>query len=224
LELGKGLSAVYGASLRLAHVAQAQQVTQLQEVFDTTTTSSTAPPQAAEAKRQAAVQGEDDARDWEAEMVSKQRCLQFCMAWHLRKPQNPGFFHHHQQEELMKLVALLPQTVRSVVESHPQMPELLEVGAACNTSVQMQMYGRPQQAFMSAPPVAGSDAARIQHSWHTLLILQPARSSGVDLGQQVVMDLGRPPLARFPDGDVRLSESPITQADLDYAVSQVRGS
>lgn len=30
----------------------------------------------------------------------------------------------------MKLVALLPQSVRSVVESHPQMPELLEVCAA----------------------------------------------------------------------------------------------
>ena len=36
------------------------------------------------------------------------------------------------------------------------------------------------------------------------------------------MDLGRPPLARFASGDVRLSEQPILQEDLEYAVSQVR--
>lgn len=38
---------------------------------------------------------------------------------------------------------------------------------------------------------------------------------------QVVMDLGRPPLARFPSGDVKLSTDPITQEDLDFAVRQV---
>ncbi len=36
------------------------------------------------------------------------------------------------------------------------------------------------------------------------------------------MDVGRPPLARFPGGDVRLSEAVITYADLDTAVTKVR--
>lgn len=35
------------------------------------------------------------------------------------------------------------------------------------------------------------------------------------------MDVGRPPLARFPAGDVRLSETLITYADLDEAVAKV---
>jgi stage III sporulation protein SpoIIIAA len=39
---------------------------------------------------------------------------------------------------------------------------------------------------------------------------------------EVVMDLGRPPLARFPGGDARLGEGVITGADLEYAVAQVR--
>lgn len=38
---------------------------------------------------------------------------------------------------------------------------------------------------------------------------------------EVVMDVGRPPLARFPAGDVRLSEQLITYADLDLAVAKV---
>lgn len=35
------------------------------------------------------------------------------------------------------------------------------------------------------------------------------------------MDLGRPPIARFPSGDVKLSPEPITTEDLHYAVGQV---
>ncbi|GLC40671.1 hypothetical protein PLESTM_001099900 [Pleodorina starrii] len=66
-------------------------------------------------------------------------------------------------DELMKLVQLLPSSVRSALEDHPDMLELLEV----------------------------------------------------------VMDLGRPPLARFPSGDVKLSQQPITAEDLDFAVRQV---
>lgn len=40
---------------------------------------------------------------------------------------------------------------------------------------------------------------------------------------EVVMDLGRAPLARFPgSGDVVLSSEIISHGDLEYAVSQVR--
>lgn len=38
---------------------------------------------------------------------------------------------------------------------------------------------------------------------------------------EVVLDLGRPPLARFPSGDVELSDCPITFQDIEYATSQV---
>ena len=36
------------------------------------------------------------------------------------------------------------------------------------------------------------------------------------------MDLGRKPLARFPQGDQEISDERITQADLQLAVSQAR--
>ncbi|CAN0927473.1 Protein SEEDLING PLASTID DEVELOPMENT 1 [Linum grandiflorum] len=38
---------------------------------------------------------------------------------------------------------------------------------------------------------------------------------------EVVLDLGRPPLARFPSGDFVLSDSAITSQDLQFAASQV---
>ena len=38
---------------------------------------------------------------------------------------------------------------------------------------------------------------------------------------EVVMDLGRPPLARFPGGDARLSEAPVTADDLAQACAKV---
>lgn len=39
---------------------------------------------------------------------------------------------------------------------------------------------------------------------------------------EVVMDLGRKPLARFPSGDFFLSDCPITVQDLEHATSQVK--
>lgn len=41
---------------------------------------------------------------------------------------------------------------------------------------------------------------------------------------EVVLDLGRLPYARLPQGDVRLSESPVTQSHLEAAVALVRHS
>lgn len=38
---------------------------------------------------------------------------------------------------------------------------------------------------------------------------------------EVVMDLGRKPLARFPAGDFVLSDCPITVQDIEFATSQV---
>jgi len=55
-------------------------------------------------------------------------------------------------------------------------------------------------------------------------VARAPRSAGGALRPQVlevVMDVGRPPLARIPAGDVRLSEAVITYADLDTAVAKV---
>lgn len=38
---------------------------------------------------------------------------------------------------------------------------------------------------------------------------------------EVVMDLGRPPIARFPTGDWVISETPVSHEDLRLAVSKV---
>ncbi|KAF2925281.1 hypothetical protein DAI22_06g039900 [Oryza sativa Japonica Group] len=67
------------------------------------------------------------------------------------------------EEEMRRLLELLPGELRRRVEGHPELPALVEV----------------------------------------------------------VMDLGRPPLARFPSGDFLLSQSPISFDDLRHATSQV---
>uniref|UniRef100_A0ACD6A565 Uncharacterized protein n=1 Tax=Avena sativa TaxID=4498 RepID=A0ACD6A565_AVESA len=67
------------------------------------------------------------------------------------------------EEELGKLLELLPVELRQRVEDHPELPALVEV----------------------------------------------------------VMDLGRPPLARFPSGDFLLSEHPISFDDLQHATAKV---
>lgn len=38
---------------------------------------------------------------------------------------------------------------------------------------------------------------------------------------EIVMDLGRQPEGRFPDGEVILSDSPVTYADLEYVVERI---
>ncbi|KAG8076771.1 hypothetical protein GUJ93_ZPchr0006g42899 [Zizania palustris] len=67
------------------------------------------------------------------------------------------------EEELRRLLELLPGELRRRVEGHPELPALVEV----------------------------------------------------------IMDLGRPPLARFPSGDFLLSDRPISFDDLRHATSQV---
>uniref|UniRef100_A0A803MZN4 Uncharacterized protein n=1 Tax=Chenopodium quinoa TaxID=63459 RepID=A0A803MZN4_CHEQI len=42
----------------------------------------------------------------------------------------------------------------------------------------------------------------------------------LDKLMEVVMDLGRNPIARFPSGDFELSDCPITFQDLEFATSQ----
>lgn len=52
--------------------------------------------------------------------------------------------------------------------------------------------------------------------------LQRAVSSQPDEGLlEIIMDLGRLPEARYPDRSVKLSEQPVTHADIDHVVAQV---
>jgi hypothetical protein len=76
-----------------------------------------------------------------------------------RDPKNPIF-----EEELSQLLNLLPGTIRTRVEEHPERDRLIEI----------------------------------------------------------VLDLGRKPMARFPSGDVYLSEDNVTSDDIELAVSKVR--
>ncbi|KAJ4837379.1 hypothetical protein Tsubulata_006279 [Turnera subulata] len=75
----------------------------------------------------------------------------------------PGADDDEFEEELGRLLAVLPEGMRRRVREHPEVGDLVEV----------------------------------------------------------VMDLGRKPLARFPSGDFVLSDCPITLQDLDHATSQV---
>lgn len=47
--------------------------------------------------------------------------------------------------------------------------------------------------------------------------------SNEEIGEliEIVMDLGRQPLARFPSGDWLIAEEPVTREDLEYAISKV---
>lgn len=57
---------------------------------------------------------------------------------------------------------------------------------------------------------------------HTTLHQRGSKLSRVCLQLlEVVMDLGRTPLARFPYGDVEISNEPIGHTDLELAVAQV---
>lgn len=71
----------------------------------------------------------------------------------------------------------------------------------------------------TAPPTVELDAF--------LEILPPAtrkelvKHEAIEELIEVVMDLGRKPLARFPSGDWVISEQPVTHQDLELAVSKV---
>lgn len=69
----------------------------------------------------------------------------------------------HFDDELRRLLALVPEEIRRTLEEHPEIGELIEV----------------------------------------------------------VLDLGRKPLARFPSGDFIISDDAVRVKDLQFAVSQV---
>lgn len=75
---------------------------------------------------------------------------------------------------------------------------------------------------------AAAAAAGFEEELRRLLVLLPAEmrrrvEDHVELLDlvEIVMDLGRRPLARFPSGDFFLSDRPISNLDLRHATSQV---
>ena len=69
---------------------------------------------------------------------------------------------------------------------------------------------------------------RITDDIHALMNVIPppigealTKANRIDDLLEVIMDLGRPPSARYVDGEVLLSETEITHADIDYVVTRI---
>lgn len=88
---------------------------------------------------------------------------------------------------------------------------LLAIPAALHSAV--PLLAAPLAYLRSPSAEAGAVGPALLH-------LHPLLCSPLPL--QVVLDLGRPPVARFPSGDVKLSYTAITAQDLEWAVQQVR--
>ncbi|KAL4421440.1 hypothetical protein ABPG75_010731 [Micractinium tetrahymenae] len=102
----------------------------------------------------------------------------------------------------------------------------LEFGSISRNAQQLGGSGR-LAAAASATGGAASGAASEEEVLLLVNLLPPGVRERLqqhpELPQllEVVMDLGRPPLARFPSGDLRLSEEAVSVEDLQYAVDQV---
>lgn len=75
------------------------------------------------------------------------------------------------------------------------------------------------QSGRTAPSIVERDKIRVSMSRVTG-IHQFIGANNVQL-VEVILDLGRPPVARFSGEDVRLSEDLVTRLDLQAAVEQV---
>ncbi|KAL6126415.1 hypothetical protein ACLB2K_074464 [Fragaria x ananassa] len=90
---------------------------------------------------------------------------------------------------------------------------------------------RPSDRFFSGnspSSSSGSSASTSRTEMEMFLELLPERMKSElyrheEIGKliEVVMDLGRPPIARFPTGDWVISETPVSHEDLRLAVSKV---
>ena len=133
--------------------------------------------------------------------------------------QAPGW-----QAELQRLVELLPQALRAALLARE---EFLEARRASDCV---------SERLPVLPSVCGEWACHKCQERRMAPLAACVGPRGIELPQrsrwpsagraclqvlEVVMDVGRPPLARFPAGDVRLSETLITYADLDEAIAKV---
>jgi stage III sporulation protein SpoIIIAA len=81
---------------------------------------------------------------------------------------------------------------------------------------------------LSSPNSASTSRLEAASELELFLELLPERMRGELCGHEeignlieIVMDLGRKPLARFPSGDWMISEQPVEHEDLRHAMSKV---
>ncbi|KAH9309775.1 hypothetical protein KI387_037686 [Taxus chinensis] len=90
-----------------------------------------------------------------------------------------------------------------------------------NGQAHIKSHPSSNGSVFTSPPAFELELSR-------LLALLPQRMNTLLIGHaelenliEIVMDLGRKPFARFPSGDFRISEDPVTFEDLEQAISMV---
>ncbi|CAK8561434.1 unnamed protein product [Lathyrus sativus] len=121
--------------------------------------------------------------------------------------------HEHHQSLLPNLVS--PKRFNYHIFSHPQ-----------STSPNVPVLRATYPVDLSSPSSLSEDDQEVELGRLLSLLPEEMRrrvSDHPELQQlmEVVMDLGRKPLARFPSGDFVISEYPITVQDIEYATAQV---
>ena len=156
--------------------------------------------------------------------------------------------HAQDLAELQKLVTVLPQRLTSTVLEQPDFSQVSShqslhaptlrasvlrytrvkgFSKPCSRDALMQLHFLKNESADSCsifvepavePPMALHPLCKQRKA------SRPTASVNGDACVQlleIVMDLGRPPLARFPSGDLRLADEVISNADLDHAISKV---
>lgn len=121
--------------------------------------------------------------------------------------------HEHHQPLLHNSVP--PKRFNYHIFSHPQ-----------STSPTVPVLRATYPVDLSSPSSFSEDEQDVELGRLLSLLPEEMRrrvSDHPELQQlmEVVMDLGRKPLARFPSGDFVISEYPITVQDIQHATAQV---
>ncbi|XP_050275801.1 protein SEEDLING PLASTID DEVELOPMENT 1-like [Quercus robur] len=136
---------------------------------------------------------------------------------------NPNFDSHVPQE-LLKLYLRSLFVISSNTRARP--------GIASSSRSAAPEIRRPSDRFFPgnrSPLISPNSASTSRSSELELFLeLQPLRMrrelfQHEEFGEliEVVMDLGRQPLARFPSGDWVISEQPVKHEELKHAISKV---
>ncbi|XP_030489343.2 protein SEEDLING PLASTID DEVELOPMENT 1 [Cannabis sativa] len=124
--------------------------------------------------------------------------------------------------------------ISTVSHSFPRTRRGLNAIASSSSHTPAPEIRRPSDRFFSGngsflnsqnPAFTSSEAATELDMFLELLPLRMKRELNkheeIEQLIEVVMDLGRKPIARFPSGDWIISESPIKEEDLRHAISKV---
>ncbi|KAK4255868.1 hypothetical protein QN277_008806 [Acacia crassicarpa] len=130
----------------------------------------------------------------------------------------------HRQPSLISPPTLFPKLTPKSFHSHNPCLHF----ATLPRVLPLNVSGFPRRLLASNISVSSSRDVDFDVELGRLLALLPEEmrrrvSEHPELHQliEVVMDFGRKPLARFPSGDVVISDYPITVQDIEHAISQV---